>query len=71
MTNLILSLLLKGIGMQNLLIQILVMVISNVKLQEQLALPIGKAFADVLPDVTEDSVADFLVLVGQKLKEQN
>lgn len=71
MKNFVISLLLKGIGVNNLLLQILMMVIGNPELQEKLALPIGKALADALPDVTEDSVANFLMVVATKLKDQN
>lgn len=57
--------------MDKLIWQILIMVIGDPALQEQFAGPLGKALADALPDVTEDSVADFLMLVGTKLKEAN
>ena len=57
--------------MNDLILKILILVLSNPNLQEQFALPIGKALADALPDITEDSVADFLMLVATKLKEAN
>jgi len=71
MKSFLISFILKGVGVNNLILQILMMVIGNADLQEKLALPIGKALADALPDVTEDSVADFLTVVADKLRNQN
>ncbi len=57
--------------MNNLLLTTLMVILGNDELQKQFAAPVGKALADVLPDVTEDVLGEFLMRVGQSLIDQN
>lgn len=57
--------------MNHWILLLLAQIVNNPQLQEAIAEPIAKALVDVLPDVTEDGVADFLRYIADKLEEGN
>lgn len=53
------------------LVTLLITVLNNPQLQDELAEPIAKVLTDALPDVTEDAIGNFLILLGTKVKDAN
>lgn len=65
------TLLTKEQPMDQLIISMLPIIIGNADLQEKAAQPLARGIADALPDVAEDSVADFLERIASHLRAAN
>lgn len=57
--------------MEQVLLQLLVLVISNPQLHDAASTPVANGLAKLLPDVTEDAIASFMRTVADKLEAAN